>query len=267
LKRNQKTQQPCRTIPRGVICVAVGEEIFFREAVFSANSVRKSNPNLPITIFTDKIRRCSPWIQCSILEELELSPFTVKIACAIHTPFKRTLFLDTDTVICGDLSPLFDMLDSHDFLIAYDCNVDWYGTWQLLDLVHPTDCNTGVFAFKDSGAAQELLKFWLGRLMTVPQSTLRHGSVNDQSEFNELKNNGNTFKEIGLKCCYIDNSVWNVRPWMKEHLVACGKLSKSIIHHYRNYPGQPHPNGGAINVLRRHGRHLLSILGRRIGRL
>lgn len=38
----------------------------------------------------------------------------------LHSPFEHTIFLDTDTFVCGDFSELFDLLDHFDIAMSHD---------------------------------------------------------------------------------------------------------------------------------------------------
>ena len=46
--------------------------------------------------------------------------FHVKIAGLRKTPFERTVFIDTDTLICGDLRGTFALLDRFDLVVTHN---------------------------------------------------------------------------------------------------------------------------------------------------
>jgi hypothetical protein len=103
----------------GVLYIAIGEN-YRSEAALSISSLRLVNPNLPTCVLSDK-----PWDQGGKPpEEFQVIDFKQNherwsnlAAKPLHlnnSPFARTLFLDTDTYIARDLSPLFDLLHFYD---------------------------------------------------------------------------------------------------------------------------------------------------------
>lgn len=143
----------------GVLYVANGEK-YYREALNSAKSAKLHNPDLPLAIHTD-------------VEDPDMSVFALrcgaapfrydfgaKIDALLEMPFERTLFIDSDTYICGDLRELFGLLDDFDLLVSREPTREWCG--------HPEsgipDCfselNTGVLGFVKSEATSEFLQRW-----------------------------------------------------------------------------------------------------------
>ena len=106
-----------------------------------------------------------PWIE-------EHRGYVLKTIVHRYTPFAVTLFIDCDTVVCGDLDPLFDLPTPEHVLVTQFCNWTTRGSriagrirsWQQIcgDLIEPAIAygkavNTGVFAF---GAEREALERW-----------------------------------------------------------------------------------------------------------
>ncbi|WP_167837462.1 glycosyltransferase family protein [Halosimplex halophilum] len=150
---------------RGVLYMAVGEQ-FVREAVQSAASVRKQMPTVDITLATDS-------------EDYDLDPFdrvieldqasqetiedrTWLIDSTIGpdlSPYEKTLYLDSDTYVCNDISELFDLLEQYDLAIARTPAKP-----QLSDLPEPWHLyNCGVIAYRDTTETRELLNDWQQR--------------------------------------------------------------------------------------------------------
>ena len=80
---------------RGILYIAFGEN-FIKEMLFSAESVKKHNPNLPITVFSD-IPVNSEFVDTWI--PIKVGHLRPKIDYIDKTPYEQTLFLDTDTII------------------------------------------------------------------------------------------------------------------------------------------------------------------------
>lgn len=104
----------------GVIYVAVGERCA-REAEKSLASLRKTNPALKAMLLTD-VASMDPtqWDEFKLDPSLGVQKQNAKsckgklnMDCA---PWDRCLYLDTDTLVVGDLSPAFALLDRFEFV-------------------------------------------------------------------------------------------------------------------------------------------------------
>jgi hypothetical protein len=160
-----------KTGGKGIIYVASGRT-FIEEASSSAKSVRRHMPDVPITLFTHQ-RVSPPGIDDVVVDErLEKgnNPKEGKIASLSRTPYDRTLFLDTDTYICGDVSELFPLLDAFEVAAAHDPARLYYAGES-----HPStlpesfpELNTGVLLYKaDNPSVRTLLRTWKERYGTM----------------------------------------------------------------------------------------------------
>ncbi len=105
---------------RGVIYTAIRER-FVDEARISARSVRRFLPDARIVLFTDRqLERTEPFDEVIRLTSLSAKPHLDKLHCMKNSPFAETLFLDTDTYVCGDLSELFELLAQFDIAMTLD---------------------------------------------------------------------------------------------------------------------------------------------------
>jgi hypothetical protein len=145
-----------RSVDRGVIYTAVGEA-YIREAQLSARSVRTFLPDTRIVLFTDSSPEDKNAFDDVIrLENLNRTPYLDKLACIKNSPFANTLFLDTDTYLCGSPSELFDLLGEFDIAMAldrryYDCFPDDVGVPAAF-----CEFNQGVVAFRQSAQMQKM---------------------------------------------------------------------------------------------------------------
>ena len=106
---------------RGVLYIASGYE-HIKAALLSAQSVRDTNPNLPIHLFAD-------YQQQNIQLDAEPGPLTSwenisdphrrsKVDYISRTPFEQTMYLDTDTRVLCDLEDVFCLLENFDVAMA-----------------------------------------------------------------------------------------------------------------------------------------------------
>ena len=116
---NTNTQ---KVLTRGVIYVvydATGTNKFYNECLYSIQTLKKHNPNLPVTVFSDIN------IKNDLIDNIVLIPRNkVSLRCKTNymyqSPYDKTLFLDTDTYINHNLDDMFVILDKYDMALAHD---------------------------------------------------------------------------------------------------------------------------------------------------
>jgi hypothetical protein len=147
-----------RSFDRGVIYTAIGED-YIREAQLSARSARSFLPDTRIVLFTDSPPEDKNAFDDVIrLENLNRRPYLDKLTCFKDSPFRDTLFLDTDTYLCGSPSELFDLLGKFDIAMALDRR--YYDFFPEDTAVPAAFCefNQGVVAFRQSPQMQKMVQ-------------------------------------------------------------------------------------------------------------
>jgi hypothetical protein len=144
----------------GVLYVATGEH-YRREFAGSLASLREWHPFLPVTLVTDKSSGIEGITEV-ILERPAFS-FIDKIRGLANCLYDRTLFLDSDTFICGDLLELFEVLDRFEFGGAHSpgriCSGSCYGIVDVPDSF--AQFNSGVLVLKNTAVVRKLIMAWL----------------------------------------------------------------------------------------------------------
>ena len=158
----------------GVIYMAIGDQ-FLAEARVSAASVRRAMPHLPIVLFTDQSTPCdSCFDEVQLLGERAPTAHLDKLIALRSSPFERTLFLDTDTYVCADVSELFDLLARFDLAMTHDRA--YYDFWPEGTAVPEAfrEFNQGVIVARRSDSVikslDEALR-WAQLLLTQYRST------------------------------------------------------------------------------------------------
>lgn len=146
---------------RGVLYVAFGDN-FLKELLFSAESVKKYNPDLHITVFADRIIESEFIDDCKKIDVKHMRP---KIDNIADTPYDETLFLDTDTIVNHNLDDMFDILEKYDIALVHDLarkrkkfqhSIPEYGQIPYSF----SEINTGVIVFKKNDKVMELFAAW-----------------------------------------------------------------------------------------------------------
>jgi hypothetical protein len=147
-----------RSHDRGIVYTAI-REYYVREAQLSARSVRAVLPDVGIVLFTD----CPPkdkgvFDEVIQLREPSRAPHLDKLACMRDSPFKETLFLDTDTFVCGELGGLFDLLEQFDIAMAMERRYHDILPEGVAAPAAFCEYNQGVVAYRQSERMQRMLQ-------------------------------------------------------------------------------------------------------------
>lgn len=151
---------------RGVIYIATGNE-HIHAALRSAQSVRDTNPHLPIHLFAD-------WRQQKFQFDTEPGPLTSweeitdphrrsKVDYMARTPFKNTLYLDTDTRVLCNLDDLFNLLEKFDVALAHAHKRELSHKQKTIRIQTPNSFpqfNSGVFLYRSNAWTDKVLKEW-----------------------------------------------------------------------------------------------------------
>lgn len=139
----------------GVIYIATGKELFLKEAKISAKSVRKYNKDIGISIFVDEKNKFEDnenlFDSIHFVENPEFG-FGDKIYAMINTPYHKTIYLDCDTIVAGDITEIFNMLDEYDVAAS---NPPFKNT-----NYKPDSFQAGIVFYKMSEVVKKFLNSW-----------------------------------------------------------------------------------------------------------
>ena len=159
------------------ICYVATTGGYLDEAMGSIASLRSHMPDVPVAVVThrDLFRDNSAVTDWVELQQTRKGPI-VKTDARL-APYERVIFLDTDTLIIADLTPLFGLLEKFDFACAHEPNSHpEYGTDHGVPVAF-LEPNSGVFAFRQTSATAGFFETWLAEYDALHAST---GVVNDQ---------------------------------------------------------------------------------------
>lgn len=162
----------------GVIYVATGAD-YVELARRSALSLRQTNPDLAVDLFTDDTG--AP--DLDVFDQVHAVPRRhprAKIDCLPLSRFQRTLFLDCDTLVIGGFGDLFDVLDRFDLALAHDVRrastLVQEGAVEKTPYAFP-QLNSGVVLYRKSDAMAAFFADWATRYaaagVTRDQVTLK----------------------------------------------------------------------------------------------
>tara|TARA_R100000008_G_C3568419_1_gene160533 strand:- start:66 stop:818 length:753 start_codon:yes stop_codon:yes gene_type:complete len=146
---------------RGVLYIVFGDN-FIKEMLISAESVKKHNPNMHITAFSDKKIKSEFIDKCVQIKVKHLRP---KVDYVHLSPYDETIFLDTDTVVDRDITEMFEILEKYDFAICHDLARKRKSVSNIIPEYAQipysfSEVNPGVMVFKKCQAVDDFFKTW-----------------------------------------------------------------------------------------------------------
>lgn len=162
----------------GFLYVATGDR-FVAEARDSAISLRRWMPETPIVLHSDRRPEpAEPFDQVIPLGNPQHF-FIDKIEPLLETPFEKTVFLDTDTRVCAEISDLFAILDRFDIAVSH---APFRHDRPFATPNCFVELNTGVIAYRRCEAVMKLIHRWLE---IYNEEVARCGKVSDQAAFRQ----------------------------------------------------------------------------------
>lgn len=146
----------------GFVYIVTGET-FLNEALDSAVRLREVHPDANIAFISDRDPDSEVVDEFVPIEDPAHS-HRDKVANIGRTPYEKTVFLDSDTYVCSDISDLFTVLDEFDFAASHDSGrrrelyVDDEVTVNAPETFPMV--NSGVMAFRNTAAVRELFETW-----------------------------------------------------------------------------------------------------------
>jgi hypothetical protein len=140
----------------GFVYIAFGQQ-YVDEAAASARSVRALH-RYPITLITDQqpAEHVSAMFDSVRVERLKRD-YSDKILMGT-SPYERTIFLDSDTVVLGKMDDLFSMLDRFDFGIQFTEGGNHYTLPGVPTCFY--EPSAGIIAWKRSDRVQQFFADW-----------------------------------------------------------------------------------------------------------
>lgn len=219
---------------RGVIYIVVGKMRYLKECIFSAVSLKRHCPDIPITLFTDKNDIKEEYFDEIKVIINDINPFKNKVKYMYNSPYDYTLFLDSDTEVRQPIYEMFELLKENDLALAYSPHIDRsHFPARLLGEAEPhpyNTYNTGVILYKKSEKIERVFAKWLEEVMLQDGATMRSGYKSDQYYFNKIVKE-KYHLECGIKLTAFSNRIYNARHPRIWHLHRNGEMDAVKILH------------------------------------
>ncbi len=161
-----------KIVTKGVIYHAAGNK-YVAEAEISAISARRKTPSIKTALRTglgtnpEFDRSFDVFVSDEQIDTGDWPhPFMLdKIDWLLNSPFEQSLFLDTDTYVCGDIESVFLLLEGFDVAVSPSESISHIqglpGVEYLMpDLGPLPEFQCGAILFRKSDATTELFESW-----------------------------------------------------------------------------------------------------------
>lgn len=143
----------------GVIYAATGHK-YRQECIRSLISLKQKSPDISVTVFTDNSASFDNYVSDLVCVNELKNPefgFRDKITAMEMSPYRVTLFLDTDTIIASDIKEIFFLAERFEFAVAPE--VYQPSDHKLVPASFP-EFNSGVILYKNTPEVTGMLKTW-----------------------------------------------------------------------------------------------------------
>lgn len=148
-------------------------------AVVAAHSVAKTNPDIPIAIFTDQTITDPVFLSVGRIENPHPRS---KVDYLNSSPFEHTLYLDSDVRVVGNLEDLFRLLERFELAAAqvrYRFSLKRNRVWRHELPKSFPQLNCGVLLYRNTPGVVEFFTAWSNAFH-------KEGFTKDQVAFREL---------------------------------------------------------------------------------
>lgn len=139
---------------QGFLYIATGSQ-YISEAKTSVRSLKRHVTGEKVALATDEDVHSDLFDQIISMEDLTADFSSSNIPPKL-SPFDKTVFLDTDTYICEDITGLFDILNEYDLAATIAPNQN-----EVPQIPSPyVEYNTGVIAYKSNDKIKSMMRIW-----------------------------------------------------------------------------------------------------------
>lgn len=150
-----------KEISVGIYFIIYGQRSYL-ECERCITTIKKHMPDISIAAIVEERLKPTFNLDVDTVQFINLPPkwdWRIKVDCIRKFPFEKTLFLDTDTIVCDDITDVFSLLDRVDMAICHEPVRTWGYEFPDLPDSFPM-LNSGVIAYRHSKSMERMFKLW-----------------------------------------------------------------------------------------------------------
>ena len=148
---------------RGILTIAYGKK-YVNQAKYLSYSCMLHTADTLRAVITDSADELSRYYDIIVPFPEGKNPFFVKTTLYRYTPFKKTLYIDADSLVMNDIESFWDSLNHYPFV--YNGNKETSGNWyfNINEMVKKINVpwipvfNSGMFLFNNSNTSKEVFE-------------------------------------------------------------------------------------------------------------
>lgn len=162
-KKSKVANQSIATEDNGFLYIVTGDG-YAKECLFSIKSLKEFNDE-KVCIFAPEKYRNLLQNECDYFFAMDSKLQRPKIEFISESPFKNTIYLDSDTVIAQNIGDLFLLLEKYDFAAAFCHSRKRENYSKIISKYREipysfSEINTGVMVFNNSDSVRDLFISW-----------------------------------------------------------------------------------------------------------
>lgn len=220
----------------GCVYVAYGFDYLIM-AAHSALTLKRHNPGLPVTLLTNVPFEPIPYGDRVLFDTVIYRDMPTntnrrdKLGVDQNSPYVKTLYLDCDTEVWGDVAPVFVMLDEYDIAVRLMNPPTKYPVrlknGHLANDLSLAEWNAGVLFFRNSEKMKRLFQTWRDLYAEL-------GMARDQCAFMRTVLEVTDIRLLPL------GASWNAKPTTRQEYYYIAREPQEIrIFHYREPRRRP----------------------------
>ena len=150
-------------LDRGFLYIAFGDS-FTKEALMSIKSLKEFNKE-PVALFTDQPQTKEFDGLVDVYAKIEPRHIRAKVDFISQTPFKETIYLDSDTLIVRNITDMFEVLQRFDVALTNDYARKRTKYSKIVPEYSEipysfSEVNGGIMAYNNSSETKNFLNLW-----------------------------------------------------------------------------------------------------------
>ena len=146
---------------KGILTIAVGKK-YINQAKYLARSCMLNSPLTMRAVITDSLNELGAFFDIIIPWKGNEDPFSIKTRLYELSPFEKTIYIDSDSLVINSVDQFFSYLEDHHYVYEGTkiANGEWYfdvqNVCKIIDTPWLPKINTGMFLFDKSKTAKKI---------------------------------------------------------------------------------------------------------------
>jgi len=145
----------------GILTIAIGKK-YAKQAKYLAYSCMINSPNILRAVITDLPDSLNDYYDIIIPYNTQDDPFSLKTRLYEFSPFRKTLFIDADSLVFNNIDFYFNYLENSNFVYfgkTVNCGIWYFDIKKICGMINSDwlpKFNTGMLLFRKSEESKQI---------------------------------------------------------------------------------------------------------------